>query len=555
MTVAASYSILSSPTETLTKTFDVDADGEIIRGDGGHISRGNIKRVDRTADDVPAWMRAFAPDIEMLTHNQALMPGIAINGIAFQNLTTKLHPQTDAVTRTQNNFGFTSPALACLDGDRPGSTDLYADALVIEPSLADVCVTRRLSVSGSVIKPDGTPLSENEHLFMMVSQPERMREYADLMVEMSFLRGKGWFKISDRGGKLIRGVFDQYVFTTEHVLYEGDGVIKGKLGRRPRPLTFANTGTKVFDVNAAIVRAKTLLSDPDNALIVAKAKAAALSALAIEIATKRQAWFERNKARLLARGISKKRIENEFRIKRAVFRDERTDEHDGEKYPRLLLTSLDDLQMDDGSTLSVGDFLALPPVEQRKFEYRHCADPYEPDYNGSRSTATFLWSEHKNRMMIFSHAHGGAIYWMQQTEHFDGDESFNPDLPWEYFDYVSLLTDSVFIHVPTKRRHMVAKKLDNHLPRTPGLTPAGRPTMVGATTIIDGHYFVHALTWFPGHPTFMVDWAVSSGIVKSHPGSILFNSFDPPPAFPGGDARSCGRLCAANLRPVRRRRG
>jgi hypothetical protein len=384
----------------LTKQFALDADGILVKTEGGQMTVGAAQRI--AINDV----QALAELIGAMSSNQALALGSMPPGLPAQvSVTTKkaLNGRTAPATITRSRdyltFGEGRRGFCLGDFDRKGITAEVQDKLeqsggfvaalgTVIPELKNTGCVVRASTSAGLFRTDtGQRFADSGgiHLYLGIKDVSDSERFLKTLHDRCWLMGLGWYAISAAGTLLARSIIDRAVATPEHLCFEGPpilgpGLAQDKAARMPK----ARDGDWL-DTRAAC---PPLTVIEQSRLKELQTKAAfALNAECVRVRT---AWLERRTTEIAhTTGITEQAART-VAIKHA----------EGVLLPAVELTFADPAI----GIVTVGDVLADPD----KHVDEPLADPWEgPSYG--RQTAKVL-RRPDDSIFVISFAHGGQTF-------------------------------------------------------------------------------------------------------------------------------------------------
>jgi hypothetical protein len=384
----------------LTKQFKLDADGNLVKIEGGQMAAGTATRV------AIANVQSLAELIGTMSSDQALALGSMRVDLPAQVIVTtkpvlngRTFPGIISRSRDYLTFELEKRGFSLCDYDRKGITAEVEDKLAqsggfvaalatVIPELTNTARVMRASTSAGLFRTDtGQRFADSGgiHLYLGVKDVSDSERFSKTLHDRCWLVGLGWYAISAAGTLLERSIVDRAVATPEHLCFEGPpplgpGLAQDQAARSP----------EAVDGNWLDTRA---VCPPLNALEQAQLKelqAKAAFALDAERVRVRTAWLAQRTTELATRCGITEQAARRIAIKHA----------DGVLLPVVELTFANPAI----GTVTVGDVLADPD----KYIGEPLADPWEgPSYG--RQTAKVL-RRPDGSIFINSFAHGGQTF-------------------------------------------------------------------------------------------------------------------------------------------------
>jgi len=384
----------------LTKQYTLDADGNLVKIEGGQMVAGTAMRIPISD------MQALADLIGTVSSNQALALGsMRVDLPAQVTVVTKeaLNGVTapDIISRSQDylTFGEGRRGFCLGDFDRKGITAEVQDKLeqsggfvaaleMVIPELKTTGYVMRASTSAGLFRTDsGQRFADSGgiHLYLQIEDISDSERFLKTLHDRCWLLGLGWYVIDAAGRLLTRSIVDRAVGTPERLCFEGPpllgpGLAQDKAARMP----------KVVDGNWLDTQAAC---PPLSAIEQSRLKELQTKAafpLKAECARVRTAWLQRRTTEIATRCGMTEQAARRIAIKHA----------DGVLLPAVELTFADPAI----GVVTVGAVLADPD----KYVDEPLADPLEgPSYG--RQTAKVL-RRPDGSIFIKSFAHGGQTF-------------------------------------------------------------------------------------------------------------------------------------------------
>jgi hypothetical protein len=384
----------------LTKQFRLDANGNLVKTDGGQMVAGTAQRI--AIGDA----QALADLIGALSSDQALALGSMRPDLPAQaTVATKkaLNGQTapGIISRSRDYlaFGESRRGFCLADFDRKGITAAVEDKLTqsggfvaalatVIPELKDVGRVMRASTSAGLFRTDSGQRfadSGGSHLYLQIEDVSDTTRFLNTLNDRCWLMGLGWYAISVAGTLLERSIVDRTVGTPEHLCFEGPpplgaGLAQDRLARMPQAMPGGWLDTRQACPSLKANELSQLKQ------LQAKAKVA----LDAECSQVRNAWLDQRTVEISARcGVTEQ-----------AARTIATKQARGVLLPAIELTFADPTI----GVVTVGDVLADPD----KYVDEPLADPLEGPAYG-RQTAKVL-RRPDGSLFVNSFAHGGQAF-------------------------------------------------------------------------------------------------------------------------------------------------
>lgn len=390
--------------EILTKQFSFFA-GELQKRPGGHMTSGQVKRVAlRRPEDLAALLRKLTP-------YQALSFGLCAERVArivAQNMLDKVPSgSTPVIARTAQFLGFKGAGVWMLDVDPPkdGTPPLTREQVLelvakVCPELAEAPMVICDSASSHIWNREtGKELigARGLRIYVFVSDATDIPRAGKVLFSRLWLAGHGRIELSATGSMLVRGPIDDAVWQPERLDFAAGAACEAPLEqRRPAP-EVRNNDAPPLDTRQAL---PSLTSKQEGEL--SRLVQAAKEKVKPESARVRAQWLEKRvDAELSREGMTRETHPREAQAKRdqlaaAALTNVLTD--DVVLYPK------------DMAPVTVAEVLADPD----KWDGVRFADPLDPGcYNDDRIALAILKDDDPR---IFSHAHGGHVYYLGDSE-------------------------------------------------------------------------------------------------------------------------------------------
>jgi hypothetical protein len=384
----------------LTKQYTLDANGNLVKTEGGQMAAGTATRI--AIGDA----QALAELIGTISSNQALALGSMRTDLLAQvTVTTKKALNSgnasDIISRSRDYLTFSKGRRGfCLgDFDCKGITAEVRDKLeqsggfvaaleTVIPELKNAGYVVRASTSAGLFRTDtGQRFADSGgiHLYLGIKDVSDSERFLKALFDRCWLMELSWYTISAAGTLLARSIIDRTVATPEHLCFEGPpllgpGLAQDKAARMPKVVN-----GDWLDTRAAC---PPLTAIEQSRLKELQTKAA--FALNAECARVRMAWLQQRTTEIATRCGITEQAAHRIAIKHA----------DGVLLPAVELTFADPAI----GIVTVGDVLADPD----KYVDEPLADPWEgPSYG--RQTAKVL-RRPDGSIFVNSFAHGGQTF-------------------------------------------------------------------------------------------------------------------------------------------------
>jgi hypothetical protein len=379
--------ITSTNPSRLTKRFELDQDGQLIKHAGGQLLDGYAQRV--SCSNLEGLLAALG----QLKRDQAMTYGVVPDYPAARIVTAANQRDDEGcITRTRRYFGFRrGPGIMMFDHD--GGTPAYepaeliAETRRIAPSLANAPMAWRASASSGIVSVEGIVLTglRGQRLYIPVSDAALIPEAGEALVNLCWAFGLGRIEVGAAGQGLERTVFDAMVWQPERLDFAAGPELGPGLSRKvPEPFVDGDPAAH-FDL-------RLLIAETDQG-VISSAMAARKSARAAaeEALTRaRGEWLDEQAPKLADR--------------RGISVDEARDVLDCASR-RCKLPGDFVLHTSEGREVCVGEVLDNPA----QWHTKRFADPLEPDYHGDSRIA---WANLRSggEPYLYSHAHGGRRF-------------------------------------------------------------------------------------------------------------------------------------------------
>jgi hypothetical protein len=396
----AELTLFTNARGALTKQFKLDANGNLVKTEGGQMVAGTAQRI--ALGDV----QTLADLIGTMSSDQALALGSMRSGLSAKvTVATKkaLNGKTapDIISRSREYLTFTEEqrGYALLDFDRKGITAAVEDKLeqcggfiaalaTVLPELKDVGRLLRASTSAGLFRTDtGHRFADSggSHLYLQIEDVSDTARFLSTLHDRCWLAGFGWYLIGKAGQLLERSIVDCAVGTPEHLCFEGPPPLGPRLAQDKAARTPQVMPGAWLDTRAAC---PPLNANEQSQHQQLRAKAAV--ALDAKCSRVRNAWLDQRVAEIVTR----------CKVTEQAARTIASKQAHGVLLPAIELTFADPTL----GVVTVGDVLGEPD----KYVDEPLADPVEgPSYG--RQTAKVL-RRPDGSLFVNSFAHGGQIF-------------------------------------------------------------------------------------------------------------------------------------------------
>jgi hypothetical protein len=307
------------------------------------------------------------------------------------------HPKAVARDRAHFEYIAGSPGFMLLDLDshhidKP-VTDLASalDAICSAvTSLRTASLLWRLSSGAHIVdEMTGKDLTgvSGQHIYIPVVDQSDIPRAGAALFDRLWLKGLGRYEVSKSGDLLRRSIVDASVWLPEKPVFISEPLCKAPLRREKVSMILHGEPRRLFDsrlIESLSTNEKRALAEIEHA---ERARVAPLAKL------RKDAYAQEQGMRhVQAHG-------GDLELAIAMFRDAVNDHI---LMPNFLL------HPEKGDATTVAQILADPlPCHGRRF-----SDPLEPDYRGDRRAA-WLNTKTGGRFYLYSHAHGGRVFYLE----------------------------------------------------------------------------------------------------------------------------------------------
>lgn len=391
------FTIVKS-SETISKKFSVDENGELIKSDGGNLS----KALFATASEFSiSDLKDYIENGNECDDRTILIPGTSEyeNGIIMTKALIKRHELEDTnmpkISRTKKDFAYRggegfllldydpSPDYELNDGEPLSKDELLNILYEILPEIKDAPHLWKTS-SSSCIENASTEEHlrgiSGQHIFIHVDDNTQIERVIDIFYKRLWLAGHGYIFVDKTGGMHARTIVDKVVNSPEREIFlKADCMLPAvqvvqmeEFNSDEPPLVMSEI--KDLDMNDE-GRFEQLVNN-------ARDKRASLAS------SIRDLYVKKNAEKL---GVSNSKLDNCI-VNKILYTDNA-------------------IIMSNGVRVTVGELYAKP----EEFDGEYCHDPLEPDYGGATGAGTKAWIDLDNSR-IYSHAHGGISYILEHSE-------------------------------------------------------------------------------------------------------------------------------------------
>lgn len=392
--------ITSRIPDRLTKSYELDGNGDLIKTSGGQMVEGYAEVI-----RVPG-LEAFAKVLADLETNQALSYGLPPEdqcGIVSERRWHDQNQPSGTYTRSRKHFSFgDGPGIMFLDYDpEPGAEVFGKEKLLdvltqIAPGILDAGAIWWLSSSSHIFDGENDLTGQRgQRIYIPVACASDIPRAAKALISRLWLKGFGHIQINARGALLERAIFDSSVWQSERLDFAAGAHSNPPLEqRRGDPVKVPGDGiTNFIDTTKVLLD----LSEKDKQKvkkIIAEAKAKA----APEAQKVKDAWL----AARVDDEVAKDKSDTPHHEKCKSARTRLLEACERRELGSDFLITV----IEDGveKTVSVGEILTNPG----RYNRLRTLDPLEPEvYNRQDCGVLYLNPSDEH---LYSYAHGGASY-------------------------------------------------------------------------------------------------------------------------------------------------
>lgn len=378
---------------------------KIIRYKGGGIEKDSSEcwLSEGKAIQYDTNLKKLAQGLRKVKPNQALIHGI--NGHKQINILSerKYTAQADTITRTKEHFTFVKgEGSAFFDHDpKPGQKAYPKDTFLeimadIFPAIETMANVWTPSTSSCIYKDDKELVGLNGgfHLYFAVKNATDLPRFSEVLFKRLWLAGHGYIFVTRDGKLLERTIFDTAVFSPERLDFVAGAVCKdGLVQRLPAPVY---TPGNVLDTS--LLKDLTEKEEQQHERLVAEAK----GEMSGESEKVRKEYVKDEVKKLVKAGTSQ--TEAQRIVEQRIGGD---------------LAGDDVLYFDRAGKVTIEQI--LNNVET--FDKQTLRDPLEPDYGPHK--AIFYANQKDGKPVIYSQAHGGRSFFLQET----AAQAFSDSMP------------------------------------------------------------------------------------------------------------------------------
>jgi len=388
----------STAPQRLSKGMKLDADGALVKENGGNMAQGQLQTVTLTNMD------EFAELLGELTPADAIGHGICEHErarVVWRGGIDNLAPsKLPTVTRTRENFAYPpGSAVMMLDydpqkgGDALTPTELLTALYDVWPGLGEAPHILAHSASSWIYNGAQQLVGQRGlRIYALVKNGSDIERSGKALFQRLLLSGHGWAEV-DRAGRIhSKTLVDSSVWQPERLDFMGGAECSDPLTqRRPVPSVFNAVGEPIDT-------AKTL-KDPTKSDLkklsdIHKALRASVEDEAKEV---REAWIIAQTTRIM---LKEGKAPHEDPDRAQAVRENLIRAVD----KRVLFADFE-LVTSEGKTVTVAELLD----DRDKWHGKRFRDPLEPDYANDPRIAV-AWLRSAGQPFIFSHAHGNSRY-------------------------------------------------------------------------------------------------------------------------------------------------
>lgn len=390
------FTVVKSAT-TISKKFSIDdSTGELIKNDGGNLSKAQFATASEfTIEKLKDYMES--PDCDDKT---ILIPGTTIydNGVILTKALLKKHEldeiDTNMVSRTKKDFeyrggeGFLlfdydpSADYELNDGDPYSMDELLTILYDCLPEIKEVPHLWKTSSSSCIESTDTMQMLRGisgQHIFVHVKDNTDIPRVMEIFYKRLWLAGHGYIFVDKTGGMHDRTIIDKVVNSPEREIF---------LKADCMPPAYQNVMLESFNDDCEPLDTK-LIKDLDineegryeQLVNNARDKRAGLAS------SIRDLYVNKNAKKL---GLSNSKLDSCI-VNKVLYSD-------------------NIIRLSNGVSATVSEMYENP----EEYNYEYCHDPLEPDYGGSTGAGTKAWIDLDNSR-VYSHAHGGIAYVLEHS--------------------------------------------------------------------------------------------------------------------------------------------
>lgn len=394
--------ITTQKPKMLSKSFQMDADGNLLKSGGGCMTEGIAEKIRlKSAGELASLLTNLKTD-------QALAYGVTPYDTAAILTAEELkkHKQNGGqptISRTREYFTYPEgPAILMGDYDpqkdeTPLTSDEFRETMYgIVPAIRTAPHVVAASASSFLYNGIGCLKGPSGwRLLVVVEKGSDIPRAGAALFKKSWLKGFGRIFISKRGVPLTRSIIDGVVFQPERLDFCAGAECKAPLvQKRPRPQVY-NPKSPPMDTSSALP-SLNLDEESEFQRLISKAKQQAVPE-AKKIIDK---WIDGNVQKKIA-DIPENQREAVAKSFREIFTQ-------AIKQQNLLGDFA--IHLSGGDTVTVGNLLDNPD----KYHEMRCADPLEPTYRNDNRIG-YINLRAAGRPYIWSFAHGGQRFTLHRA--------------------------------------------------------------------------------------------------------------------------------------------
>jgi putative DNA primase/helicase len=427
-----SFTCFSKNQGILTKRMKL-ADGQLVKDASDcRMSAGRAETVTLAPEQFGAFLQELKP-------NQAIAHGICGHSTALivskarENGARPANDGLPIIARTKKHFRYPEgPGLLMLDHDKARDNAVSLDAKAVQayspdelveiisgffPEIKEAAYVAACSTSSCIYNIETNEELRGKgagfHLYLFPQNAADVPRFLSVLGKRLVLAGYGRVEISRDGSLLERTLADLLVGSPERLDFVAGAVCdKGLEQRRPEPE-----------------------QHPGGLLDTAK-----LPDLTAE---------EESDYQEIIRLLKEKAQPTQEQIKSAYLELEAEKLASSSGGKISLEQARETVKTRQGHILADADLLHFAHLKEPvsvahamdngpEFDGRACADPLEPEYNGSRSTAKFYWNDGR-RPLVQSYAHGGIQYTFSRFAKITKTDKKKPAEVWSFADVEEIL--------------------------------------------------------------------------------------------------------------------
>ena len=377
----------------LAKTYDIDAEGNIIKTPAANLVKGIAERLKVTVSEFADLLK----DVDSSTAFGYGMYGDEFDDEVTISLSNHQNLKLSILGRTKANFHFAESAgILMIDYD-PSKNSVYmpADKLMevlseIHPAIKNCAYIIKNSISASV-KAKSSPEINSEcgyHIYIVANEALDIPRYSRTLFNKLWLTGYGFIDLTANGSMLTKSLFDLTVYSPERLDFVGKPVIVDS-----KNLEYIPQEIKFVDGNFLDTTSLVDLTEIEQ-ITLSRMIADAKVAIKAESIDKQKQWVGIKVDEIHHQGLEPSRAK--YIVERIVYDD----------FERLYGEFPLEFTDTNIGIVTVSEVIKNYTL----YDGKSLADPIEGKGYG-HSTAIFYANEGK-KPLINSFAHGGQIYYL-----------------------------------------------------------------------------------------------------------------------------------------------